>query len=136
MKKTVIAVLNGSISAAVSISFGTNIVRFGNDDNGVPGAGTYKLPDSVVVKNPKMISASNKSNVDKSWDIVIGRKNPGIGEYDTQHHKTIANREFQGGAANNFVLFTRKNYQDRAQPVKVHPRLPEVMETSKLISVS
>ena len=115
--------------------FGTNIQRFTTVDNGVPGAGTYKLPDSVVVKNPKMISASNKSNVEKSWDIVIGKDNPGIGEYDTQHFKTIANREFQGGAANNFVLFTRKNYQDRNQPVKVHPRIPEVVESSKYKSI-
>jgi hypothetical protein len=38
--------------------------------------------------------ASYKSNVEKSWDIVIGRNNPGIGEYDTQHLKTIANKEF------------------------------------------
>jgi len=64
----------------------------------------------VQIKNPKHNSASYKSNVEKSWDIVIGRDNPGIGEYDTQHLKTIANKEFQGGAANNFVLFTRKNY--------------------------
>jgi hypothetical protein len=26
--------------------FGVNTMRFGKDDNGVPGAGTYKLPDS------------------------------------------------------------------------------------------
>jgi hypothetical protein len=49
----------------------------------VPGAGTYSLPDSVVVKNPKQQLGSFKSQVDKSWDIVIGRDNPGIGEYDT-----------------------------------------------------
>jgi hypothetical protein len=60
----------------------------------VPGAGTYTLADSVQVKNPKMQMASYKSNVEKSWDIVIGRDNPGIGEYDTQHLKTIANKEF------------------------------------------
>jgi hypothetical protein len=68
------------------------------------------LADTVKIKNPKLNSASYKSGVEKSWDIVIGRDNPGIGEYDTQHLKTIANKEFQGGAANNFVLFTRKNY--------------------------
>lgn len=60
----------------------------------MPGAGTYSLPDSVVVKNPKQQLGSFKSQVDKSWDIVIGRDNPGIGEYDTQHIKTIANKEF------------------------------------------
>ena len=51
-----------------------------------------------------------RSTVTKGLDQVIGRDNPGIGEYDTQHLKTIANKEFQGGASNNFVLFTRKNY--------------------------
>jgi hypothetical protein len=82
------------------------------------------------VKDPKLEMASFKSNQEKSWDIVIGRNNPGIGEYDTQHLKTIANKEFQGGASNNFVLFTRKNYQDRSPPVKVHPRMPEIPETT------
>ena len=49
-----------------------------------------------------------RSKVTKGLDYqVIGKDNPGIGEYDIQHHKTIANKEFQGGAANNFVLFTR-----------------------------
>jgi hypothetical protein len=32
--------------------FGYNRKRFDPDDNGVPGAGTYKLPDSCVVKAP------------------------------------------------------------------------------------
>jgi hypothetical protein len=27
-------------------------------------------------------------------DIVIGKDNPGIGEYEIQHLKTIANKEF------------------------------------------
>jgi len=39
--------------------------------------------------------------------LVIGKDNPGIGEYDSQNYKTIAGKEFQGGAANNFVLFSK-----------------------------
>lgn len=74
--------------------FNVNHNRFTNDDNGVPGAGTYSLPDTCKVKDPKLEMASFKSNQEKSWDIVIGRNNPGIGEYDTQHLKTIANKEF------------------------------------------
>ena len=30
--------------------FGVNTTRFGSDETGVPGAGTYKLPDSCRVK--------------------------------------------------------------------------------------
>ena len=103
--------------------FGVNRHRFGGDDNGVPGAGTYKLPDSCQVKEPGYTHASTRSKVEKGLDQVIGRDNPGIGEYDTQHHKTIANKEFQGGASNNFVLFTRQNYQSRSPPIKESPRL-------------
>ena len=33
--------------------FGANTIRFATIDNGVPGAGTYKLPDSCQVKNSK-----------------------------------------------------------------------------------
>lgn len=47
--------------SGASRPFGTNIQRFKRDDNGVPGAGTYSLPDSVVVKNPKQQVASFKS---------------------------------------------------------------------------
>lgn len=67
--------------------FGVNTIRFGKDDNGVPGAGTYKLPDSCRVNNPKQELASYRSKVQNGLtgraDIVIGPDNPGIGEYDT-----------------------------------------------------
>jgi len=33
--------------------FGINTRRFGSDDNGVPGAGKYDQPDSLVIRNPK-----------------------------------------------------------------------------------
>ena len=91
--------------------FGVNVKRFAEkDDNGVPGPGIYKLPDSCNLREGKVPHASMRSTVNKGLNQVIGPDNPGIGEYDMQHLKTIANKEFQGGAANNFVLFTRQNY--------------------------
>lgn len=69
--------------------FGYNRKRFDPDDNGVPGAGTYKLADSCVVKAPQVIMASYKSAIVRELDQVIGKNNPGIGEYDTQHLRTI-----------------------------------------------
>lgn len=91
--------------------FNVNTNRFGSDENGIPGAGTYKLPDSCQVKQPKHTLASYKSTVEKGLNyIVIGPENPGIGEYDTQHLRTIQNKELQGGCANNFSLFTRLKY--------------------------
>ena len=38
---------------ATNKPFGVNRHRFDKDDNGIPGAGTYKLPDSCQVKQPK-----------------------------------------------------------------------------------
>jgi len=61
---------------------------------------------------------------------VIGPNNPGIGEYDISHLKTIANKEFQGGASNNFVLFSRKNFQLRAPNCPESPRLHKLLETT------
>lgn len=90
--------------------FDVNVKRFGKSDNDVPGAGAYTFASTVVVRNPKHLSANFKSNLDKSLDLVAGNENPGAGEYETQNHKALANKEFQGGAANNFVLFTRQNY--------------------------
>ena len=33
--------------------FGVNTIRFGKDDNGVPGAGAYEVEGSIKVKQPK-----------------------------------------------------------------------------------
>jgi hypothetical protein len=75
--------------------FGVNVKRFAEkDDNGVPGAGTYKLPDSCNLREGKVPHASMRSTVNKGLNQVIGPDNPGIGEYDMQHLKTIANKEF------------------------------------------
>lgn len=84
-----------------------NTKRFADGDNEVPGAGTYSFPDTVVVKDKAKKSSMFKSNADKSLELVMGKDNPGVGEYENNHQGTMANKEFQGGAANNFVLFTR-----------------------------
>lgn len=94
--------------------------RFITPANDVPGAGTYKLPSTLEIKDEARPLASYVSATEKGWDIVVGRDNPGIGEYDTQHFKTIGVQEFQGGAANNFALFTKSN-----QAVKRAPAMPE-----------
>jgi len=43
--------------------FGVNTGRFITTDHGVPGAGTYKLPDSCNVKDSKFMHASMRSTV-------------------------------------------------------------------------
>jgi hypothetical protein len=75
--------------------FGVNRHRWDNDETPVPGAGTYKLPDSCQVKDPKYQLASYRSTVNKGIDkqLIIGKDNPGIGEYETQHYRTIQNKE-------------------------------------------
>ena len=63
--------------------FGVNVKRFKQErDNGVPGAGTYTLPDSCQIKEQKFAHASMRSGVSKGLDQVMGKDNPGIGEYD------------------------------------------------------
>jgi hypothetical protein len=97
----------------------------------VPGAGSYNHPDTVVVKNKNLQHANFKSKADKGLDLIIGKGNPGVGEYETAHHKAVGNKEFQGGAANNFVLFTRQNYQSRGPEIKQAPRIaPLNVETT------
>ena len=108
--------------------FDVKVQRFKRADNEVPGAGTYNRTDTVVVHNPKQPNATFKSGMEKTFDIVLGKDNPGAGEYDTEHYKTIANKEFQGGAANNFVLFTRQNYQMRNPRLIEKPRIAETEE--------
>ena len=110
--------------------FGVNSQRFQGDEDGVPGAGTYKLPDSCNVKQKKHAMASYRSTVQKGLDQVIGKENPGIGEYDTQHLKTISNKELQGGCANNFSLFTKLKYQGRSPEIKMSPRIANLAETT------
>ena len=89
----------------------------------------------MVVRNPKLAHASFKSKLEKGPELILGRDNPGIGEYDTQHHNTIANKEFQGGAANNFVLFTKQNNQAKSE-VRIKPRLVAPDHRSKYFSIS
>jgi hypothetical protein len=61
----------------------------------------------------------------------MGKNNPGIGEYETMHYKTISAKEFQGGATNNFALFSKKNYRLREPVAKEHPRIPKIEDPSE-----
>ena len=72
--------------------FGFNERRFQTIDQGIPGAGKYEAKSSF--KLDQKPSAIFKTKIGVELDMVIGKDNPGIGEYDTQHHKTIANKEF------------------------------------------
>ena len=49
LSKDLVAMKNGGDANP----FGVNSLRFKTIDNGVPGAGQYKLPDSCQVKAPK-----------------------------------------------------------------------------------
>jgi len=71
-----------------------------------------------------------RSTVKKGLNQAINPDHPGVGEYDTAHFKTIANKEFQGGASNNFVLFSRNNFQLRAPEIPESPRLTKLLETT------
>jgi hypothetical protein len=53
--------------------------------------------------------------VERDLKMVIGEKNPGVGEYEVKKYKTITEKEFQGGAPNNFAFFS-KNYQQTRSP--------------------
>ena len=48
--------------------FGVNAERWQNNETSVPGAGTYQLPDSCQVKDPKYQLASYRSKVSKGID--------------------------------------------------------------------
>ena len=74
--------------------FGVNTDRFTSKDNVGPDMGTYELPEACKIKESDKPHGSMRSKVQKGLNMVIGKDNPGVGEYDTQHHKTIANKEF------------------------------------------
>ena len=75
--------------------FGINSKRFLEKEQVGPEMTAYNLPESCTVQDPNMMAASNRSKVEKGLtNMIIGKDNPGVGEYDTQHLKTIANKEF------------------------------------------
>ena len=84
-----------------------NDKRFKKDDDGMPGAGTYNLPSSVVVKQPRHQTSVFKSVEPKVQDLAVNRDFPSAAEYDTDKYKSIAHKEFQGGASNNFLMLTQ-----------------------------
>ena len=73
----------------------------------MPGPGTYKLPDSCLVKNPKNDIASYKSVTLNHVNGVkiIGPENPGVGSYNINEFKAFGVQKLEGGGApNNFTM--------------------------------
>lgn len=109
-----------------------NEKRFVVQDKGVPPPGAYNIP-GLSVKEKQKESSFFKSGADKSVEIVIGKNNPGIGTYENYHQQTISNKDFQGGAPNNFVMYTKHGYKLREPDIKEAPRIPEIkIGSSKL----
>ena len=71
-----------------------------------PGPGTYKLKDSCQVREPKHIGATYRSKVDRDFEKhIIGKSNPGIGEYDLTKFNSLGGHTLEGGGApNNFTI--------------------------------
>jgi len=54
-------------------------------DEDVPGAGAYDHKSTVNVKHKDKQHGIFKSGVDKGWNCVMGKDNPGTGEYENYH---------------------------------------------------
>ena len=97
-----------------------------------PPPGAYELPDKLGAKEKLKENAVFKSKAEKSTNFIIGKGNPGTGAYENFHQKCLANREFQGGAPNNFVLYTKQGYKLREPDTKEVPRImPITVGSSK-----
>ena len=80
--------------------------RFGKDDTLAPGPGTYTAPESCKVREARHAGADYRSTVNRDFDIhVVGKKNPGIGQYELTNWNSIGGQTMEGGGApNNFTL--------------------------------
>jgi len=86
-----------------------------------PGPGNYQLPESCKIKEPKHEAAAYRSTVQRDFGVhVVGRNNPGIGEYDLTSFNTIGGNTMEGGGApNNFtILYKSINPSIRKVEVK------------------
>lgn len=132
------SVRNRVVSHDKSPMFSVKEKRFGKDDTLAPGPGSYKLPDSVQVKNKKLKMASYQSGTARELDLVKNKDAPGVGLYDVNSFDELANKGLKGGGApNNFtVLYPNLNPTIRRVDTKVTPRLPDVEHRSKSQSLS
>jgi len=126
--------LNNTFSHTMSVSkkqrspqFADKKRRFGTDDTIVPGPGTYKAPDSCQVRQPKHVVASYRSTTKRELgNHILGKHNPGIGQYDLITFNAIASSTLEGGGApNNFTLcYKDANPTIRKVETSPEPRLP------------
>jgi len=92
----------------------------------VPGPGTYKLPESCQIKQPKHQAASYRSRTKRELgNHILGKHNPGIGQYDLTGFNSIGVATLEGGGApNNFTLcYKDQNPTIRKVETRPSPRL-------------
>lgn len=92
------------------------------------------MPDSCKVFQPKNGIASYKSGtVRELGDLIRGKHNPGIGEYDLTGFNAIGKTTFEGGGApNNFTLcYKDLNPTIRKVEAKISPRIAPAVSNSK-----
>ena len=107
--------------------------RFDKDETISPGPAAYKLPDSCQVKNPQIKMASYRSEADRDLNFIVGKDNPGVGQYNTGEQKAIGTTMLKGGGApNNFTVgYPNSNPTIRNVETVVKPRLPDLDLRSK-----
>ena len=101
-------------------------VRFGKDDTISPGPGSYRLPESCQIKQPKYKVASYRSRTKRELgNHILNKNNPGIGSYNLTEFNAIGSYTLEGGGApNNFTLcFKDQNAAIRKVETKQSPRL-------------
>ena len=68
--------------------------------------------------------ASYVSSTDRDLKIIVGKDNPGVGDYEMNDHKSIGIKKIDGGAPNNFLVLTKNlDASVRKVPVQISPRL-------------
>ena len=133
--------LNNTFTQTISVSkksrspqFADKKMRFGKDDTIVPGPGTYKALDSCKIRQPKHQVASYRSTTKRELgNHILGKNNPGIGQYDLTSFNAIGASTLEGGGApNNFTLcYKDANPTIRKVITQPEPRLPNTTSPSK-----
>lgn len=146
-------------------SFGANQKRFDKDDTLPPGPGTYMQselevgvkhkpgkrslktkdgPKHTVIKssvNSIGLKGENgcfKSTTKRELDHLIGKDNPGVGQFNIKDHQSIGVQKIQGGAPNNFLILS-KNFDPFIHKVETSPQprlLPPEMRSKQTILVN
>ena len=90
------------------------------------------IPSCVNKPGKTEVLASYKSATERKLDIVIGKNNPGVGQFNILDHMSIGVQKIQGGAPNNFLILS-KNIDPCIRKVETHPspRLLPPEERSK-----